>query len=296
MFGMNQGRTQLTCPTCERSGEVSPRLAGKKLRCRGCGASLRVPGPRRLKSLRGRARGHGWTAFDIAVAAVVGLLLLGTLLWRPVLRNVAPERAVMAEIANWEAFALARYQSQDTLRGLPLPVDPWNRQFQWSDTRGVYSAGPNGYAEEGLADDVVLRAPQNTDRILGEAPTLLAATGLSLGLAFLVARRIPRLESLGHEAALVLGAGAIPPVASGLAAVALLRLPLDLRLELPFLAVPAPLAAAGGVVVLCLSGALLARRAVWIRVEASDKTVSEQVARAQPRRAEAWGASARRAG
>ena len=243
--------------------------------------------------------------FDTAVAALVALLLLGTVLWKPVLRKVSPERAVQAEIANWEAFAIARYQSQDTLRGMPLPVDPWNRQFQWSDTVGVYSAGPNGYAEEGRADDVVIRALQNIDRVTGEAPTLLAATAVSLGLAFLVARRIPRLESLGHEAAVVLGAGVIPPVASGLAIVALLRLPLDLRLDLPFLAVPAPAAVAGGVVVLCLSGALLARRAVHVRVEASDKTVSEQVARARPkprtpRRLESppqpasgWGAAAR---
>ena len=98
---------------------------------------MRVPGPRRLQSLKGRARGHGWTVFDVVVAGLVALLLLGTVLWRPVLRNLSPERAAQAEIANREAFALARYQSQDTLRGMPLPVDPWNRQLQWSESVGV---------------------------------------------------------------------------------------------------------------------------------------------------------------
>ncbi|MGE0706606.1 MAG: hypothetical protein AB7N76_05670 [Planctomycetota bacterium] len=244
---------------------------GRRVRCPGCAAPLRVQGPPRRRTLSGRTAVAGWCELDKAAAALVTLVLLGAVLFGPLLRRWSPELAVRGHVAAFVAFAEARYQQQGTTLGLPEYQDPWGHLLCYDQF--LYSCGANGLDEHGQGDDVPLVNNLVPDeRFVGEAPLLLAGAGVTLGLAYALPRRLGQVEERAHELAVVALAGLLLPLAVTLTAVALLRLPvLQTRFELPFLCVP-PLVAVGvGFLGACLAAAGVARLAARRSARSDDR-------------------------
>lgn len=223
----------------------------------------------------------------MAAAAFVGLLLLATMLVRPVIGSYDPVLAVRGTLAAQEQYWEAQRGVYYSSAPISQRVDPWGTPykivFEWQDTEFetriesalFYSAGPDGFDDKGAGDDIPiirdrtrLLAQQRSDVWVGEARAILGALTVAVAMAYFVPRRLPAFKTSAAEAVTVALCGAVPAglLAAGASAI---RLPMDLLQDVPMLIVPVPVALLGTAGALCTLAALGGRVVVRARAARS---------------------------
>jgi hypothetical protein len=228
---------------------------------------------------------------DSLVAASVGLLLLASLLVKPLVVHLDPQLAMRGEVAAYRVLLYAHREDGGRWDEAPRFRDPWGQLgLSYLDVSGgpdepdghrYYSAGPNEVDEQGRGDDVTYAYEGNVawggsplwtlklqpnDAFVGQARAIGLVIAGILAFAYMLARSLPG-GSRGREIAAVVGVGLGSSLLLAVGAVAL-RLPLLARSDAPWLVVPLPLAVLGTLAVLCLLTALAARLAHATREEA----------------------------